>query len=85
MKIFIWNRVKYLTTREHHEGGLVICASSLEAAREMWISTSSEARDEWVSHSFSKCEALTKTPDRSVNCFPDTEPFICIHPDAGCC
>lgn len=71
VKLFVWERVDQLTTNWHPEGGLVIIAESLDAAREL-------IKDRV------KCGALTKDPDYTTSVYGKEEKVF-IFPDAGCC
>lgn len=72
MKIFIWEKLENLTDSYHSGGGLVVIASSVEAAIEL-------ARGFLVE--FSDTEL---TPDLELNC-EHGEERVFLFPDEGCC
>jgi hypothetical protein len=69
MKIFIWERVSYLTDNYHHEGGCAVIAENLESARKTLPED---------------CQAQTEEPDL-ISEIEHKEPKTFIFPDAGCC
>ena len=74
MKIFIWENVEKLTGNWHDNGGVVVMATSLEAARAL-IKAEAAAG----------CEALEKAPDSEFEVKGKHEPRLWSFPDAGCC
>lgn len=76
MKMFIWDRVKRVTSNWHSEGGVVVLADSLETARDLIKKRQEEDRE---------CEAMTKEPDRVFVLAEGYEPQIMVFPDSGCC
>jgi hypothetical protein len=88
MTIFVWHSVRNLTTNYHDDGGLVVVAESLEAARDAMRKVAAEPR----SWSWSKdgtgepkpdCEAYARDPD--VTGETTLPPCVWIFPNAGCC
>jgi hypothetical protein len=76
MEIFIWNNVEGLTGTYHDSGGLVICAQNIDLARALFLVENPKQ---------TSCEALTIEPDNHLAVKGTPKPFVCIHPDAGCC
>jgi len=74
MKVFIFDRVMYLTNREHHSGGLVIIARDVKHAKELLRSDKdiNVTKEEWL-----KAEVYRLAED--------AKPKFWIMPDAGCC
>lgn len=74
MTLFVLDNVDELTSRYHTEGGLVVVASDLDAAKALVAATCTEAKitdDEWAA-------AVQYHVD-------DAEPRVFVFPDAGCC
>lgn len=76
MYIFIWFDVNGLTDRYHDSGGLVIIASSLEAARESFRKEHPEQ---------DKCEMFDVDPDETFELKGDISNRVYRFQDAGCC
>ncbi len=77
MKLFIWEEVNYLTDRWHNEGGCVIIAEDLNAARKLFLEDDNNTE--------SKCDLLTEPPDLEAELPSDSEPRVFMFPNAGCC
>ena len=71
MKLFIWNRVQHCSFNYHKEGGVIVCASSEVRAREL----ASAVKGCHITHD--------ELPDKVIEC--ESEEFVTIFPDAGCC
>jgi hypothetical protein len=89
VKAFIWTSVGKLTDHYHREGGLLVVAYSLDAAREL-IRTRSYPRNSFegdVEREMipADCEAHTTEPDTIFAVADDVTPEFWIFPDAGCC
>lgn len=77
MWAFVWDETNGVTTNWHHEGGLVIIAPTLAAARAAWNTAIEEPE---------QAEAVEPEPDHTWELADSTtKPAIIIHPNAGCC
>lgn len=74
--MFVWQSVEGLTMNWHSEGGCLVIADSLEAAR------NSLKNCEGVHE---ECEAFTMEPDYSAMVDENLHDKVFIFPDAGCC
>lgn len=87
MTMYIWQRVKYLTSNWHHEGGLVVVAKGdLEHARQLF--RDSPLYQEKLANfpQQEECTAFTVPPDFVYDAVgDDPEERVLSFPDAGCC
>ena len=82
MKIFIWNDTDPVSSNYHDDGGLLIIASDLIRARELW-SEYVDNLDEWGK--FEDKSAAHDDPNHTYFTDPDTEETVLVFPDSGCC
>ena len=73
MTIFIWNNVGNLTDNYHDDGGLVVIAASLDAAKVQIENACQKG-----------CTALKDTPDFQASVEANEEKIF-MFPNAGCC
>ena len=90
MKLFIWNRVAPVSGNFHQEGGLVVFAHTLDAARTTaasWIGTGVLLDWEENESSSDAPDWRNVDPDLTVTVtdLPDDADRVIVHPDAGCC
>jgi biotin-(acetyl-CoA carboxylase) ligase len=81
MKVFIWKRLEQVSTNWHREGGLMVCASSLERAREI-VKEKVDVEDYGDPVD---CDAKDLDPDITYTVTEDAEERVLVFPDAGCC
>lgn len=82
MKIFIWKDTYPVTNSYHDPGGLLVIASDLIRARELW-SEYVDKLDEW--DKFEDKSATDNDPSHVYFTDPDTEETVLVFPDSGCC
>jgi hypothetical protein len=82
MKIFIWSNLMKVSRRYHSEGGLVVVAESLEAAREIIREQVDAPKD--VHSKALDCDAKTTEPDEVFD-VGEAKEYFCVFPNAGCC
>lgn len=86
MRLFIWNRLSFVTDRYHSEAGVVVVASSLEEAVGMVAERSREVR---ANGYFAPNEVLTEVdipePDAQYTLSCAQAKRLFVFPDAGCC
>lgn len=75
MNVYIWNRLDRVTTNWHAEGGIVVVADSLDAARAL---AAAEIKVE-------NPDVLTSLPDHTYAIAGEAESRVVVFPDAGCC
>lgn len=71
MKAFLWHIIEHVSAEYHHEGSVLIVASSLERAREIGRMENEKME-------------LAKLPDAEFESFSDEEK-VWVFPNAGCC
>ena len=72
MNVYIWERLEAVTGNWHSAAGVVIVASTIDAAQCL--------AEQQIGPNFK----LTQ-PDRVIPCGGNEEPKVFIFPDAGCC
>lgn len=87
MKIFIWESVDYMSRHYHPQGGVVIIAKSLQAARKLWGKNWEDiiAEKDWKDEPESTDTTIFNTKPTLVLETNAIEPRIFEFPDAGCC
>jgi hypothetical protein len=89
MKLYIWEDVSHVSSSWHDEGGVVVIAEDLDAAR-------SKVRDYCAQFLPEEGEErgvllatvdadLAKDPGAALVVDPATEPRLWVFPNAGCC
>lgn len=79
MNVYIWGWTKPVSINYHPEGGLLIIAADIEAARELWAAHCVRVTLE--------PGAADADPDLTYHLDPaaTVEPGVMTFPDAGCC
>ena len=83
MKIFIWKDTDPVSANYHDGGGLLIIASDLIRAREVWSEYVDKLTSVW--EKFEDKSATDADPDHVYFTEPDTEETVLVFPDSGCC
>lgn len=83
MKLFVWVQVDPVSSNYHSEGGLMIVAEDLGAAREAMRAYVAR----WAKRPLpdDDLEWLVEAPDREFVVSAATPAEIIVFPDAGCC
>ena len=72
MNLYVWKNVEKVSGNYHDEGGIMVIADTLDAARELIKASAPEG-----------CGAVTEEPDPVRKC--DGPETVLVFPDAGCC
>lgn len=73
MMVFVWKELNQVSRRYHCEGGLMVVAENLAAARVLANATDGVVVED------------TDAPTYTYVVQDDAEPRVVVFPDAGCC
>jgi len=82
MQAFIWKSTSNVSDNYHDDGGLIVVAESLEAARALIVASSHG--EQYRREVPPECGALTEAPDITLH-LVSGEPRLVVFPNAGCC
>lgn len=88
-KLFLWDRLDYVTTNWHSEGGLVVVAADEESAKRQIAAAQEKLGRSYTLDEGEPTPEMVSAEDwKSVRIFElvnDPEDSLIVFPDAGCC